>query len=136
MRCSTSQIPRVSWNPKILCHVHKIPSLVPILNQKNPVNMLPSYYLRFVLISYSYPCLCLPSGLFLQVCLSERCVYFSSWPWVLHALPISSFLFGSYNIWQGVKFMKLLLMQLTLASCYFLLLSPKYFPHNHDLTHL
>jgi hypothetical protein len=55
-------------------------------------------------------------------------------PWVLHAPPIS-FLFGSYNIWQGVQFMKLLIMQLTSASCYFLLLSSKYFPYNHDLTH-
>jgi len=39
--CSSSQeIYRLIWNPRVRYHVHKIPSLVPILNQMNPVHIL------------------------------------------------------------------------------------------------
>jgi hypothetical protein len=38
---ASQEIPRLLWNPKVHCYVHKNPSLVLLLNQMNPVHTLP-----------------------------------------------------------------------------------------------
>jgi len=47
-RFSASQdIPRISWNPKVLCRINRCPPPVSILRQLDPVNNLMSQFLKF-----------------------------------------------------------------------------------------
>ena len=64
---------------------------------------------------------CLPRGL-LPLCFPTKVLYFCSPPYVLHAPPISSSLDHSNNIQIAVPIMKLLVMQFSPFSCYFLFL--------------
>jgi hypothetical protein len=42
---STSQeFPKMLWNPKFYCRVHKSPQMDPTLSQMNPVHSIPSYF--------------------------------------------------------------------------------------------
>jgi hypothetical protein len=51
---SSSQIPHILWNPKVHYHVHKTPSVVPVLSHMNPVHILICYF-------YKVHCSILPS---------------------------------------------------------------------------
>jgi hypothetical protein len=40
---AAEELPSILWNPKVHYYVHKSPSLVPLLNQMDPVQTIPSY---------------------------------------------------------------------------------------------
>jgi len=58
----SQEIPRNFWNQKFYYLVHKIPSLVPILSQINPVHVPHSIFLKLILLSSSHLRIGLPSG--------------------------------------------------------------------------
>jgi hypothetical protein len=43
-RSASPEIPRILWNQKVRYHVHKSPSLVPVLSQMHPVHTLTLYF--------------------------------------------------------------------------------------------
>jgi hypothetical protein len=80
----------------------------PVLSQINPVDPTPSYSLRSILILSTYRRLGLPGGLFPSGFLTNI-LYVFLFPFVLHALPISSSLTHHSNYsWRRVQVMKLL----------------------------
>jgi hypothetical protein len=66
-RSATQKFPTILCSPKFHCRVQKIPSLVPILNQINPVHIITSYfsniYFNIILpFSLGFPNALFPSG--------------------------------------------------------------------------
>jgi hypothetical protein len=63
---STQQeIARILWNPKVQCHFHNSPPLVPVLSQINSAHPRPCYSLKSILILSSHlglPICLFPSG--------------------------------------------------------------------------
>jgi hypothetical protein len=46
---ATQELPSVLWNPKVYYRAHKSPPLVPILNQIDPIQTIPSYLSKILL---------------------------------------------------------------------------------------
>jgi hypothetical protein len=52
------EVPHLLWNPQIYYRVHKSPTLVPILNQMNPIHSMLIYFFKIHLFYYTsiYAC--------------------------------------------------------------------------------
>jgi hypothetical protein len=68
---------------------HNSPSLISLLSQMNPVHIIPSYFLKSIIILSSYLIQGLPSCLFFLLAFPPKsCMYLSLFPFCLHASPI------------------------------------------------
>ena len=49
---ASQEIPHIFWNPEVHYHVHQGLRQSPILDQKNPVHILPAYFFKihFIII--------------------------------------------------------------------------------------
>ena len=137
-RFSTSQTPRILWNPKVHYHIRKCPPPVPVLSHINPVHALTSHFLMIILIISSHLRLSLPSDLFPSGFPTQTLC-----PPLLASLratyPAHLNLFFRYdhpnNIGWGVQIIKLLIMLFSPFPSYLIPLKPNYsfqylFPEN------
>ena len=105
-RFSASQeIPRILWNPKVHCRIHKCPLrafiLIPINLVHAPIPLPDKVHFNIIL-----SCVGLPGSFSLsQISPPKSCTHLSSPPYVLHGLPISFFFRFDHlnNIWRGVQ---------------------------------
>jgi hypothetical protein len=86
---TSSQIPRISWNPEICYSFHQTLPLVPILSQMNQAHLLPPYFFRSVLILSSNLRLGLPSCLSSMLSNQIPVGIILILPCIQHALSIS-----------------------------------------------
>jgi hypothetical protein len=103
--------------------MHKIPPVVPILNQIKPI-LTANFYIRSILILFTQLRLGFPSALLL-----------SDFPIHTFRFPFSCYMPGpsqptsldhSNYIWRRVQFMKILIMQFSPPSRHLLFLRSKY----------
>jgi hypothetical protein len=119
-RFATSQeIPRMLWNPKVHCRIHKCPQPDSILN--NPIQSIPPHLTswRYILILSSHLHLGLPSGLF-PSCFPTKTLYTTPppHPSYMPRPSHSSWFYHPHNSGWGVQVMKLLIMKFSPLSCY------------------
>jgi hypothetical protein len=88
---ATQERPSILWNPKVHYRLHKSPPLIPILS-----HIIPAYPSKIHPILSTHLRLGLPSGLFPSGVSTNILYAFRFSPFVLHALPISSFLTWSF----------------------------------------
>jgi hypothetical protein len=88
---ASKEFPYLLWNQKVHYHAHKSPSLNPILSHINPVHILILSLFKIHVHTILTPKYGNASEVvsFLQVFLDKFCMYFSSLPCKLHALPIT-----------------------------------------------
>jgi hypothetical protein len=131
---ATQEISSLLWNTKVHYHVHKSPSLGPILRERNPLHTFPPYFPKIhtniilpstpwssELSSPDFP----PKVLYaFRICACYMSLQ-SHPPWFNHP----------NNIWWSLQVMKFLIMQSSPASRYFLRLTSKYSPQHPVLKH-
>lgn len=125
LRSWSKKISCIVQNQKIHYHVHTTPSLVYMLGQMNPARHHISFRYTFILSSQLH--LGLSSGFFLSGFLIKTLyTFFLSPACVMFPTHLILFNFDHPNrLWQGV-YMELNFMCLSLGSCYFLPIRPKY----------
>jgi hypothetical protein len=135
-RHSASQIPRLAWKVKV--HNMFPRDRYSSLSWASCDWFTPSHStsLRSILISSSHLRLAFTSGLFSSCFPTRICIHFSSLLCMLHVPPVSSSLiYHPNNICWTVQTLKHFIMQFSLGSCYFFLISckcsPQYFVPKH-----
>jgi len=115
---SASQILCLVRNSEVRCCLHKIPSLVSVLSQMNPVHTLPTCFSKIQpnIITLSTP---MSSKCPVPFRLSNQNFVWSFQNSHVHYMPTSSYpWFYDCNIWQWEQNMKFFI-HLPPASCYF-----------------
>ena len=101
---ATQEIPRILWNPTVHCRIHKRSTLIANISQIEavhaPIPLLEDpfqYY--FTIYAWVFQVIS-----FLVASPQKPCMYLSSPPYVLHALPISYYKSAAqvseYNRWE------------------------------------
>jgi hypothetical protein len=107
-RSATEKFPNIFGESKSYYHVYRIPSLVSFLSQIEPVNAIPFFSPRSILILSFRLHLGLRNGIFLSGFPINILYALLFFPFVLHDPP---WLEHSNYTWRRVQVMKLLIMQ-------------------------
>jgi hypothetical protein len=105
VRSPSQVIPRILWNPKIDCGIHKSPLFAPTLSHVHPIHTLNSFSLRFVLMLFYHLLLGLPSSLFPSGVPTQNLGLTVFVIYLVHArcLALSPPWSDNHNIWRRVQ---------------------------------